>query len=330
MNIGSFFRHVGYRFQSPAYARLPAGLRIVYKRPMNGLWSDLNCSATFGCQFFNSRLFEVDTFTAKTNSKWLCWRGFFLFLQARSFHRHEIQGFWRCHFSWADAPLRFGLRQQHKTGHDVVSIQFEALAGNVCYQPSSTPQLQYDNAFVFNALDVVNNMRNRIAHHEPICFGNTGSIDTHNVMYCYAKIMQLFQWMDIDAVSLLYGVNHVADVCDKVMKIWFFAKNACVIKKSLYFCSVKSRQSLSNQTAGYCFFIPFHLRKRQLQLGFHLAWSLLALSHLPRTWFGPLPALPALWPNKLRMSFENSWWQLCFPLVRLRVWARNEGMEARY
>ena len=52
MNIGSIFRHVGYRFQSPAYARLPAGLRIVYKRPMNGLWSDLNCSATFGCQFF--------------------------------------------------------------------------------------------------------------------------------------------------------------------------------------------------------------------------------------------------------------------------------------
>ena len=86
-------------------------------------------------------------------------------------------------------------------------------------KPTSTPQLQYDNAFVFNALDVVNNLRNRIAHHEPICFGNTGNIDTQRVVFCYARIMQLFQWMDIDANSLLYGVNHVVAVCDKVMKI---------------------------------------------------------------------------------------------------------------
>ena len=38
-------------------------------------------------------------------------------------------------------------------------------------------------------------------------------------MFCYARIMQLFQWMNIDANSLLYGVNHVVEVSDKVMKI---------------------------------------------------------------------------------------------------------------
>ena len=86
-------------------------------------------------------------------------------------------------------------------------------------KPTSSPQAQYDNAFVFNALDVVNNMRNRIAHHEPICFGNAGNIDIQNVMYCYARIIQLFQWMNIDADSLLYGVNHVAEVSNRVMKI---------------------------------------------------------------------------------------------------------------
>lgn len=86
-------------------------------------------------------------------------------------------------------------------------------------KPSSTPQLQYDNTFVFNALDVINTMRNRIAHHEPICFGNNGNIDTQGVMFCYGRIMQLFQWMGIDADSLLYGLNHVDTVCDKVMKI---------------------------------------------------------------------------------------------------------------
>ena len=86
-------------------------------------------------------------------------------------------------------------------------------------KPTSTPQFQYDNAFVFNALDTINNMRNRIAHHEPICFGNNGNIDTQSVMCCYARIMQLFQWMDIDANSLLYGVNHVTEVSDRLMKI---------------------------------------------------------------------------------------------------------------
>ena len=86
-------------------------------------------------------------------------------------------------------------------------------------KPTSTPKFQYDNTYVFNALDVINTMRNRIAHHEPICFGNTGNIDTQNVMFCYAQIMHLFQWMNIDADSLLYGVNHVVAVCDKVTKI---------------------------------------------------------------------------------------------------------------
>ena len=62
-------------------------------------------------------------------------------------------------------------------------------------------------------------MRNRIAHHEPICFGDNGNIDTQNVMFCYARIIQLFQWMNIDADSLLYGVDHVVEVSDKVMKI---------------------------------------------------------------------------------------------------------------
>ena len=59
----------------------------------------------------------------------------------------------------------------------------------------------------------------KIAHHEPICFGNHGNIDTQGVMLCYARIMQLFQWMDIDANSLLYGVNHVVVVCNRVMNI---------------------------------------------------------------------------------------------------------------
>ena len=73
---------------------------------------------------------------------------------------------------------------------------------------------------MFAALDSVNNMRNRIAHHEPICFNKTtGAIDTSYCLTIYARIMTLFQWMDINSGSLLYGLDHVGTCSDKIMSI---------------------------------------------------------------------------------------------------------------
>ena len=86
-------------------------------------------------------------------------------------------------------------------------------------KPTSTPQNRYDNTFVFNDLNVINAMRNRIAHHEPICFGRLGGIDTHGVLDCYARMMRMFHWLDINANTLLYGLDHVGVVCSKVMCI---------------------------------------------------------------------------------------------------------------
>ena len=37
-------------------------------------------------------------------------------------------------------------------------------------KPRSSVAVQYNNAYIFNELDKVNSLRNRIAHHEPICF----------------------------------------------------------------------------------------------------------------------------------------------------------------
>lgn len=87
------------------------------------------------------------------------------------------------------------------------------------HKPVSTALYQYDNTFVFGELDVINQMRNRIAHHEPICFGNPVCIDTQSVLDCYARMMRLFQWMGIDANALLYGLDHVGAVSGKIMCI---------------------------------------------------------------------------------------------------------------
>ena len=37
-------------------------------------------------------------------------------------------------------------------------------------KPTSTPAIQYNQTFIFNELEKINELRNRIAHHEPVCF----------------------------------------------------------------------------------------------------------------------------------------------------------------
>ena len=59
-------------------------------------------------------------------------------------------------------------------------------------------------------------LRNRIAHHEPICFGKPVCGDTSYVQNRYNRIMELFRWMDIDGASLLYGLGHVDNACNQI------------------------------------------------------------------------------------------------------------------
>lgn len=84
-------------------------------------------------------------------------------------------------------------------------------------KPQSTPAIQYNNIFIFNELARINDIRNRMAHHEPICFlpgqpiRNTTYIRQH-----YNLVLQLFQWMTINEGSLLYGIDHIHIVCNEI------------------------------------------------------------------------------------------------------------------
>jgi Abi-like protein len=84
-------------------------------------------------------------------------------------------------------------------------------------KPVSTPTVQYNNTYIFNKLAELNDLRNRMAHHEPICFLPLQSVkDTGYSREHYALVRQLFQWMQIDETSLLYGLDHIIDVCDEI------------------------------------------------------------------------------------------------------------------
>jgi len=84
-------------------------------------------------------------------------------------------------------------------------------------KPTSTPTMQYNHSFVFNQLEKINGLRNRIAHHEPVCFvDNQPVISTTYARQNYNLILQLFQWMNIDGLSLLYGLDHIMAVCNEI------------------------------------------------------------------------------------------------------------------
>lgn len=109
-------------------------------------------------------------------------------------------GFWRYLFS----PY------QYRAGGQNLLRIFQS-------RPSSTPTQQYNASFVFNQLKQVNNIRNRIAHHEPICF--TPGRPIKNTSYTrqhHGLILQLFQWMSINEAALLYGLDHIMTMCNEI------------------------------------------------------------------------------------------------------------------
>jgi hypothetical protein len=109
-------------------------------------------------------------------------------------------GFWR---------FMFASQQFRACGRTL----FQILPG----RPRSTPQIQYNNTYIFNQLAIINNLRNRIAHHEPICFTPGQPVkDTSYARRHYSLILQLFQWMGINDASLLYGLDHILLICNQI------------------------------------------------------------------------------------------------------------------
>jgi hypothetical protein len=77
--------------------------------------------------------------------------------------------------------------------------------------------MQYNHTYIFNELAKINDLRNRIAHHEPICFlSNNPIIDTNYTRQRYNLILQLFTWMNINSGELLYGLDHIQNVCNEI------------------------------------------------------------------------------------------------------------------
>jgi len=112
-------------------------------------------------------------------------------------------GFWR---------YTFAQHQFYAGGQSLLTI-FPA-------KPRSTPMLQYNHNYVFLELEKINKFRNRLAHHEPICFAiGQAVIDTSYARENYYLILNLFQWMQINEAELLYGIDHINGILDSIASL---------------------------------------------------------------------------------------------------------------
>ncbi|MBN9379742.1 MAG: hypothetical protein J0H74_03190 [Chitinophagaceae bacterium] len=112
-------------------------------------------------------------------------------------------GFWRYAFA----------RHQFFAGGQSLLAIFPA-------KPISTPTHRYDHSYIFAELEKVNLFRNRLAHHEPVCFlpGHPRK-DIAFSLHHYTLIRQLFKWMQIDEAALLFGIDHISKTLKDIDKL---------------------------------------------------------------------------------------------------------------
>lgn len=108
--------------------------------------------------------------------------------------------------------------------HMFASPQFNATGKRLMsvfpQKPQSVRTLIINQRSIYKDLGNINVLRNRIAHHEPICFNKAkNQIDTTYIRDKYSQIMRLYGWMGIDSGALLYGLDHVMRTCDQIDRI---------------------------------------------------------------------------------------------------------------
>jgi hypothetical protein len=72
---------------------------------------------------------------------------------------------------------------------------------------------------IFNKLGHINKIRNRIAHHEPICFDVSGAISSEYSLQNYNHFIDLFSWMNVNVSDLLSDIDNVQNAIDIIKEM---------------------------------------------------------------------------------------------------------------
>ncbi len=77
----------------------------------------------------------------------------------------------------------------------------------------------YNQTYVFNQLGLVNDIRNRIAHHDPICFfPKSNMVSLEPTLKAYDSMKELLKWLSFDPDEILAGVDFVGEEVNSLFK----------------------------------------------------------------------------------------------------------------
>ncbi len=96
--------------------------------------------------------------------------------------------------------------------------QFMA-GGNTLLAIFSNIPAHHNQGNIYAKLDKINALRNRVAHHEPICFGAGNTIGTIYARMHLQEIIDLVTWMNINTTQLFYGLDSVIREADYIDSI---------------------------------------------------------------------------------------------------------------
>jgi hypothetical protein len=121
---------------------------------------------------------------------------------------------------------------KHKYSHDkpVASLclgVWTFLFSRNCYKNSGKTLLQifpnkthgFNQKDIYADLDKIRRFRNRIAHHEHLCFGICGSVSVHYVKKIYALVIRYVHFLGYSSSELLYGVETPLPTIEKIRNL---------------------------------------------------------------------------------------------------------------
>jgi len=93
-----------------------------------------------------------------------------------------------------------------------------------CYKNSNKTLLQIfpnktrglNQRDIYAGLDKIRAFRNRIAHHEPLCFDNTGIVNVAYVQEIFSLVVKYIDFMGYNADELLYGLENPLQIIAKI------------------------------------------------------------------------------------------------------------------
>ncbi len=71
---------------------------------------------------------------------------------------------------------------------------------------------------IFNELDEIRSLRNRIAHHEPLCFDRQHQIFTNHTKATYYYIIKHTIWLGYDPNKLYLGLDETLNIIETIQK----------------------------------------------------------------------------------------------------------------